>query len=70
MKKRTSPNCSRNAREGIPTVLENLRYEKVTEVVPVKVQLSLKNCVLRVAGKQKVSTWIREAIIEKLQREK
>ena len=36
----------------------------------VKMQLSLKNWVLRVAGKQRVSTWIREAIIEKLEREK
>jgi hypothetical protein len=60
----------KNHGQGIPTVLENLRYEKISEVVPVKMQLSLKLCLKRVAGSKGVSGWIREVIIEKLEREK
>jgi hypothetical protein len=63
------------------SLLQNGKFSKMQQLQPddllmvsanstVKMQLSLKNWVLRVAGKQRVSTWIREAIIEKLEREK
>lgn len=49
-------------------VLQAVRCEKISEVLPVKVQLSLKLALKRIAGKRGVSTWVREAIIEKLAR--
>lgn len=53
----------KNQGHGIPRVLEAIHYEKVTEVIPVKVQLSLKKAVPKPQ-----SAWIRQAIIEKLER--
>jgi len=58
----------KNEGSDIPRVLETLHHEKVSEVIPVKVQLSLKNCLVRIAAGQGVSTWIRQVIIEKLER--
>jgi len=63
----THINRSERPSFGIPKVLRNIHYEKISEVVPVKVQLSLKNCLKQLAGNQGVSTWIRELILEKLE---
>lgn len=51
---------------GIPRVLAAIRHEKINEVVPVRLQLSLKNYIKRQARKEGVSAWIRAAVIEKL----
>ena len=48
-------------RVGIPSLKTRIGGEKATEVVPVKVQLSLKNAI-----PEPRSTWIRDLIIEKL----
>ena len=61
------PNPSKTHLEGIPEVLANIHLEKATEVIPVKIQLSLKNYLIE--HKLPVSTFTRTAIIEKLERE-
>lgn len=66
--KEPRPKTSKNEDCGIPRVLEAIHYEKVSETIPVKVHLSVKRCLKRIAGKQGVSTWVREAILEKLNR--
>ena len=61
-------NPSKTPLQGIPKVLATIRYEKVSEVIPVKVQLSLKNCLKQLAGKGGVSAWVRGVILERLVR--
>ena len=53
---------------GIPKVLSQIRHEKITEVVPVKVQASLK-LFLTHHAEPSVSTWIRQLILTELRRE-
>ena len=57
----------KNPRQGIPRLLAAIKHEKISEVIPVKVQLSLKNYLKSV--KPSVSSWVRDAILEKLRRE-
>lgn len=59
---------SKNERSSIAEVLIAVHREKISETIPVKVQLSVKNCLKRLAGKRGVSAWVREVIIEKLSR--
>jgi len=51
---------------SIPKVLEATHYEKTSEVVPIKVEVSVKNCLRQIGGEQGVSSWIRELILEEL----
>jgi len=67
-KKTREPKQNRSDRVNLARALEALHREKITDVVPVKVPSSLKNCLIRIAGRRGVSTWIRQAIIEKLER--
>lgn len=53
--------------QGIPELFAAIRYEKINEVVPVKLQFSLKKYIKQVAGKKGASAWIREVILEKLE---
>ena len=53
---------------GIPKVLNQIRHEKITEVVPVKVQASLK-LFLRHHAEPTVSAWVRQLILTELRRE-
>jgi len=62
-------NSSKTLTLGIPRALANRHREKITEVLPVKVQYSVKLAVKELAGEHHVSTWIREAIIMRLQAE-
>ena len=57
---------SKNERNSIAKVLDAVHHEKISEIIPVKVQLSVKNCIKQIAGNQGVSTWVRQVIIEKL----
>lgn len=70
MKKDRTPRAkpSKNPGLGIPEVFAAIRYEKINEVVPVKLQLSLKKYIKQHARKEGVSAWIRTAILEKLER--
>lgn len=60
---------SKTSSLGIPRALANLHREKITEVLPVKVQYSLKSIIQELAGEHHVSTWVREAIIMRLKEE-
>lgn len=70
-KKHKTPrlNHSKTLTLGIPRALRNLHREKISEVLPVKVQYSLKLIIQELAGERHVSTWIRQLIIEKLEEE-
>ena len=57
-----------NLRQGIPKLLAAIRHEKITEVVPVKLQASLK-LFLKHHAEPSVSTWIRRLILTELRRE-
>ena len=61
--KTTGPGIPQLARK----VLAAIRYEKSSEVVPVRLPISLKNYIKQAAGNQGVSAWIRTVILEKLQ---
>ena len=52
---------------GIPTLLQTIRHEKLSEVVSVKVQYSLR--IYLQQRHNPVSTWVRADILEKLRRE-
>lgn len=60
-------NLSKPSSLCILEALRAMRYEKMGEVVLVRVQLSVKNCIRRIAGKQGVSGWIRGIILEELE---
>jgi len=62
-------NRSETPHVGILKVLKAVHYEKVSETIPVKVQLSVKKYLKQVAKEEGVSAWIREAIIMRLQKE-
>lgn len=53
--------------KGIPEVLTSIHLEKASEVIPVKIQFSLKNYLQQ--HKRPVSAFVRTAIIEKLEQE-
>ncbi len=55
------------AGHGIPDVLQAIRLEKKTEIIPVKVQYSLKLYLQE--HETSVSRFCREAILEKLRRQ-
>ena len=63
----TPMKTSENNKSGIPTLLETIRHEKLSEVVSVKVQYSLR--IYLQQRHNPVSTWVRVAILEKLRRE-
>ena len=57
----------KNPSSGIPRLLAAIKHEKISEVIPVKVPYSLKIYLRQ--RHNPVSTWVRAAILEKLERE-
>lgn len=61
MRKRTHTKQAKNQMQGIPSLTLKLSGEKISEVVPVKMQLSLK-----MAIPEPRSEWVRNLIIKEL----
>ena len=63
----TPMKTSENHKLGIPDILNQIRHEKISETVPVKLPYSLKKYLQET--KPNVSAWVRHAILEELRRE-